>query len=181
MPKFVADSSAATGLAYAAPASGDFVKITAQSFSGSSAVNVNDVFSATYKNYKVFINAAVNSGAVNVHLRFRVSGSDNTTSNYSYQRLIASSTTVSGLRSTAEDKATLADVSTVNSNQELTIFNPFETQLSYLYAGSAYDAATPQIQNWWNGFNATTSFTGFTVYPSGGTLTGQILVYGMKV
>jgi len=175
-----ADSTAATGLKWATAAGSDFVKITTQSFNASSAVNVNDVFSSTYKNYKVFLNLATGSGAVNVQLRLRVSGADNTTTNYAYQRMILGATTFNNFRATGDAFGTICDANTSNSNQEITFFNPFESKLTYFYAFGAIDASSPSIQQWFNGFNATTSFTGFTVYPAGGTITGEVTVYGMK-
>lgn len=177
-----ADSAEATGMKWATPAGGgDYVRITTQSFSASSAVNVNDVFSATYKNYKVFLNVATASVGQNIFYRYRVGGADNSTSNYSYQRMILNATTFNNNRGTGETNGTIVDASTVNSNQELTFFNPFESKLSYVYATGSYECATPAIHLWYSGFNATTSFTGFTIYPSSGTITGEILVYGMKV
>ena len=176
-----ADSTEATGLKWASAGGSDFVRITSQSFSASAAVNVNDVFSATYKNYKVFINVATASGAANIFFRYRVGGADNSTSNYAYQRLILNATTFNNFRATGEAQGTLVDSSTVNNNQELTFFNPFESKLSYVHSAGTYDAGTPAVQLWHGGFNATTSFTGFTIYPGSSTITGEILVYGMKV
>jgi hypothetical protein len=174
-----ADSTAATGLKWATPSS-DFVRITTQSFTSSAAVNVNDVFSSTYKNYKVFLNVTNSTGAGLLY-RYRVSGADNTTSNYAYQRLILSNTSFNNVRETAQTNGSLGDTTTTNCNWELTFFNPFETKLSYAYSNTAISASSPEIHLWNNGFNATTSFTGFTLYPSSGTITGEILVYGMKV
>ena len=176
----MADSTEATGLKWATTG-GDFVRITTQSFSASSAVNVNDVFSSTYKHYKVFLNVATASAGQNIFYRYRVSGADNSTANYAYQRLILNGTTFNNNRSSGETFGTLVDASTVNSNQEMTFFNPFETKLSYVYATGSYECSSPSVQHWYSGFNATTSFTGFTIYPSSGTITGEIIVYGMKV
>jgi hypothetical protein len=174
-----ADSSTATGLKWATPSS-DFVRITTQSFTSSAAVNVNDVFSSTYKNYKVFLNVTNSTGAGLLY-RYRVAGADNTTSNYAYQRLILSNSSFNNVRETAQTNGSLGDTTTTNCNWELTFFNPFETKLSYAYSNTAISASSPEIHLWNNGFNATTSFTGFTLYPSSGTITGEILVYGMKV
>jgi hypothetical protein len=174
-----ADSAESTGLKWATPSS-DFVRITTQSFTSSAAVNVNDVFSSTYKNYKVFLNVTNSTGAGLLY-RYRVAGADNTTSNYAYQRLILSNSSFNNVRETAQTNGALGDTTTTNCNWELTFFNPFETKLSYAYSNTAISASSPEIHLWNNGFNATTSFTGFTLYPSSGTITGEILVYGMKV
>ena len=173
-----ADSTAATGLKWATPTS-DFVRITTQSFTTSSAVNVNDVFSSAYKNYQVYINVNASTG-VGLLYRYRVSGADNSSSNYAYQRLIINNTTFNNTRETAQTNGSLGDSNTVNSNLECTFFNPFESKLTYVQASTVTEASVPSVQFWYNGFNATTSFTGFTLYPSSGTITGSITVYGMK-
>ena len=111
----------------------------------------------------------------------RVGGSDNTTSNYNYQRLILGASTFNNTRDTNQTAGTICDIGTENSNQEITFFNPFETQLTYFYVFGCVNASSPQVQQWFNSFNATTSFTGFSIFPTSETLTGEILVYGMKV
>lgn len=175
-----ADSTAATGIKWAAPAGGgDFVKITTQSFSASSAVNVNDVFSSTYKNYKVYLNMT-GTTAVNTFFRYRVGGADNSTANYNYQRLILNNTTFNNAKGSGDTQGTFADVTNVNSNQDITFFNPFESKISYAHATGTYDQS-PSMQFFYSAFTLTTSFTGFTVYPAAGTITGELTVYGMKV
>jgi len=175
-----ADSTTATGLKWAAPAGGgDFVKITTQSFSGSSAVNVNNVFSATYKNYKVYLNLTASTAGINTFFRYRVGGADNTTSNYNYQRMILNNTSFNNAAVQGLDLGLLVDVTTTNTNQDITFFNPFESKFSYSYATGTYDAS-PQLQFFIGAFPQTTSFTGFTVYPAAGTITGELSVYGIK-
>lgn len=175
-----ADSTAATGIKWAAPAGGgDFVRITSQSFTSASAVSVNDVFSATYKNYKVYVNLTGTAG-VNTFYRYRVSGADNSNTNYNYQRLILNNATFNNARGSNENQGTLIDATNVNTNMDITFFNPFESKFSYAYATGTYDQS-PAIQTFYSCFTNTTSFTGFTVYPASGNITGEILVYGMKV
>jgi hypothetical protein len=174
-------NSGATAPEWVTPAAGggDFVKITAQSFSGSSAVNVNDVFSATYKNYKVMLNLTSSAAGINCTYRLRVGGADDTTSNYATQYINASGSSVVAGRATAQSSAEIVDIKNVNANQEITFFNPFATELTYVTANGNWEAATPILQQRYSGFNATTSFTGFTIIPVSGTITGSIIVYGL--
>jgi hypothetical protein len=175
-----ADSTQSLGLKWAAPAAGDFVRITSQSFSAAATVNVNDVFSSTYKNYKIYMNLAHSTGAVNFSYRFRVSGSDDTNTNYGYQFISASNTTVSANRANSNNSGTLPDITNINSNIDLTVFSPQKTQLTYIWADGNYGAGTNYIQTWASSFNATTSFTGITFFVGSGSITGTLEVYGIK-
>lgn len=175
-----ADSAEATGMKWATTSNGGaLIKITAQSFSGSSAVNVNDVFSSTYKNYKVMLNLTSSAAGINCNYRMRVSGADNTTSNYSTQVLNATGSSVSGSRNTGVSTGEIVDIKNVNANQEITFFNPFATELTYVYSEGNWEAGAPIVQIRASGFNATTSFTGFSILPTSGTITGSLIVYGL--
>jgi hypothetical protein len=173
-------NSGATAPEWGAASGGDFVRITSQSFSAAATVNVNDVFSSTYKNYKIYINLAHSTGAVNFSYRFRVSGSDDTNTNYGYQFISASNTTVSANRANSNNSGTLPDITNINSNIDLTVFSPQKTQLTYIWADGNYGAGTNYIQTWASSFNATTSFTGITFFVGSGSITGTLEVYGIK-
>ena len=70
----------------AATASG-LTLISSTTISAAATTNVNDVFSATYDNYKIFFNGTASTGSdVACSLKLRVGGADATT-NYTYQRL----------------------------------------------------------------------------------------------
>ena len=75
----VADSATATGLKWAAPAtpSSGLTLIDEVSFTSSNAVNVNDVFSSTYDNYRILIVGRVGTLST-TSLRYRVGGADET-------------------------------------------------------------------------------------------------------
>jgi hypothetical protein len=56
----------------------------AVTFSGVTSVSLNGCFSATYLNYKIVINLTANSatGPTDLNFRYRITGSDQTSSNY---------------------------------------------------------------------------------------------------
>jgi hypothetical protein len=159
--------------------SGALTKITSQSFTASSSVNVNDVFSSTYKNYKVLLNLTSSTAGVNCFYRLRVAGADNSTANYATEVLNATGTTVTGARSVGQTSGEIVDIKNVNANQEITFFNPFASQLTYIYSEGNWEASSPIVQIRASGFNATTSFTGFSINPASGTITGSLIVYGL--
>jgi hypothetical protein len=155
------------------------VKTGAVSFSAASAVNVNNVFSSSYKNYKIFIQTTLNSGGANGLIRMRVSGADNTSANYFQQRINAFETTLSAQRVTSQTSFSVYDIQASGSSAEITMFNPFDTAKTYYQSHGLYDAGSPELNLRSGAFNATTSFDGFTLFPTTGTITGTIKVYGL--
>lgn len=162
----------------AIPAPG-MVKVGAVSFTSASSVPVNNVFSATYKNYKVYIELA-SSTAAGGGFRFRTSGSDNSTSNYAQQVANFFGTSSQFSRTTGATSFTsVMDLAASGSSAELTIFKPFETAKTYLQSHALYDAGSAELLLRSSAFNANTSFDGFTLLPASGTITGTLRVYGL--
>jgi hypothetical protein len=155
------------------------VKVGATSFTAASTASINNVFSATYKNYKAFIQTTLGTSGANGNLRFRTSGTDNSTSNYNTQ-----STNIFGTSQTITQPLSVSsfyfgDFDAQGSSTELTFFNPFATAKTYYQGHGMYKASQPEINLRSGGFNATTSFDGFTIYPTTSTITGTITVYGL--
>jgi hypothetical protein len=176
-----ADSTAATGLKWATAGGGDFVRIATTPFTSSSAVNLNDIFSTTYTNYMVVLNITSTASTGNLQARLRVSGADNTTSNYySVYEFIDSSGATAG--STKNSAASFWQFSFISS-QELSIpfiiAQPFQTQKTSISAPAFFAGDTYKVTSAGN-FIATTSFTGMSFLTSAGTITGEAIIYGMK-
>jgi hypothetical protein len=177
-----ADSTISTGLKWATPAtpSSGLTLISTTTFTSSSAVNVDNVFSSTYANYVVFANY-VGSGNIATSLRFRVSGSDNTTSNYNTQRLDVGGTTVSAARSSSQTSIRVTDATVNPGFCALNVLDPFATQKTILTSSGVFNGSPAGIEQQIIGgtFTDTTSFTGFTIFPASGNITGTIRVYGL--
>jgi hypothetical protein len=178
-----ADSAEATGMKWAAAAGGGALTlISSTTFTSSSAHNVNDVFSTTYQNYLVQINMDAPSATGYNQLRLRVGGADNTTSNYFWSGIynVSNNTTPSGEGGAAQSSFTYAYVeSAATAQMTINICNPFETKAT-TYTNTSARTNGSQSIIYYNGgaFNATTSFTGFTLFPASGTITGKVRVYG---
>jgi hypothetical protein len=170
---------------------GSLIYITSSSFSGSSAVNVNDCFSATYKNYLINIeNTELASGSdIRLRARLRVGGSDNTTSNYQESRQgrtwYGSPGTFESSTSNGDgwffwgnfETTSGADATRGAINTTVTLYQPFATAFTgYNLLAQTSDAS----QRAGGKFAATTSFTGFTIFPGSSTITGTVKVYGIK-
>jgi hypothetical protein len=176
-----ADSTAATGLAWGTPASGDLVRIATTSFSASSAVNLNDIFSTTYTNYMVVLNITSSPSTGNLQARLRVSGADNTTSNYYsvYEFIDSNGATAGSTKNAAASFWQLAFISSQELSIPFTVAQPFQTQKTSISAPAFFAGDTYKLTSAGN-FIATTSFTGMSFIASAGTITGEAIIYGMK-
>jgi len=176
----VANSSASTGVSWQAPA---MTFINSTSFSGVSAQNIDSLFSAAYDKYTVVVNITAASAAnADLLLYFRSAGSNVTTNNNS-ETLTTYSTTLAGA-----ERANLLVIGSTSttyptfSSCSVDIFNPYLSQVTTFSSngGVVSNAGVPyQFRAW--GYNfSTTSMTGLSLYPSSGTITGNIRVYGMR-
>ena len=158
--------------------------IASAGFSASGGVNVNDVFSATYTNYKLIVNFTSADSNRDVKLRLRVSGSDASGSNYSYGSMGMRSDGASTFNTSANN-TTSFDFSRANSGNKMTssfeFFRPFEaspTQMLGRYAGD--DNTTPFFNDLGGLHTLSTSYTGFTIFPTAGNITGDYFIYGYQ-
>ena len=151
------------------------------SFSAVASQSVNDVFSSNYDRYRIMFDYAP-STSLTISFRFRVSGADNSTSNYQRQSLDAAGTSVSGGRtSNSTDWALSACGSNVNrSFYYMDVTQPFASVIKGAVGFQAdnYNATTNYATLNAYGFNATTSFTGFSLICSTGNFTGSVSVFG---
>jgi hypothetical protein len=176
----VANSSASTGVSWQAPA---MTFINATSFSGVSAQNIDSLFSAAYDKYTVVVNiTAASASNADLLIYFRSAGS-NVTTNNNTETLTTYSTTLAGA-----ERANLLVIGSISttyptfSSCSVDVFNPYLSQVTTFSSngGVVSNAGVPyQFRSW--GYNfSTTSMTGLSLYPSSGTITGNIRVYGMR-
>jgi hypothetical protein len=176
-----ADSTASTGLKWAAAAGGgDLVRITKVTFSGSSSVNIDNCFSSTYDFYLIQAQITGTSAGSYIYNRMRSGGTNNTASTYSsvntyvqwsgggsgWDPAASVSYGVCGYLRTVDQQA-----------MDIRIMNPFVAQ----YTVWTNQMPDPTYKNDFGGIHATkTSFDGISIYPSGGTITGELNIYGYK-
>jgi len=157
------------------------VLLNTTSFSGVTTQSINDVFSATYDNYRIITTLNL-SGAATISFRFRVSGSDNTASNYNRQRLTVDSSTVTAALQSSQTSFS-GVTSTTGANKSAMVIDclsPFLTENSGLFINDSENFTTGHsFQVLSCNFNATTSFTGFSLISSVvSSMSGVISVYG---
>ena len=153
-------------------------------FSGVTSLSLNGVFSSTYDDYIVVLRTTSSQGASG-YFRLRSSGTDATGSNYVYQYLYVSSTTVEGWRSGASNYVymTINGSSTAPVGMHAHIYGPALAQPTAVRSVSVskepsdtalyiYDTATTH--------SLSSTYDGFTYYVSAGNMSGAIQVFGLS-
>lgn len=157
-------------------------------FSAASSVSLNDVFSSTYTNYKLIVNQ-IPSGVSNLNLRLRVSGTDASGNNYKYAAIgyNSNNTALNNYSGGAADVSSFESISQCGTTgtdifSVFDILNSFETKPTFISGKFArFDSTGIGILgdfNYTGRHSLSTSYTGFTIFPSSGTITGTVSVYG---
>lgn len=152
------------------------------SFSGVSSQSINDVFSATYENYRIHFANLTNTSSGDIRLRWRVSGADNTTTNYRYAGIQnGTDSTSTGIGATGQTSIRIGYFTTGRRNflTGIDVLTPFASNMTGTF-NSAFDESSPNAFSTitTSVFAADTSFTGFTIFPASGNISGSVSVYG---
>jgi len=151
--------------------------IGAVSFSGATSLTLNGVFSGAYKNYRVIVHTVLATDGW-LQVRYGTSGSVNSGSIYAYGTFWSNGSTQIQQSSPNNQMlmARLATSSNINQALSMDIYSPQTT---------AYTASTGIFSNWYAGggtsfgwVNASTQFTDLNIFPSSGSISGSISVYG---
>lgn len=157
------------------------VHLNTTSFTAQSTVNLDNVFTSDYKNYRMIISVNTKSDAGALELRWRASGATNTTSNYNLN--FGQIESWSGAATFVSGNAGSAPLNTLGFNfanepfsAAFDIFNPqvaLKTYMSGLPLGN---------NTGFRGFrfNGTTQFDGVSLISGAGTITGEIRFYGYR-
>ena len=147
--------------------------------SGSSST-ADNVFTTTYTNYRIVVRYTTTANTLNMQLR---ASAVNTTSNYNFQLLEASSTTVAGARTGPTSSATIGDNSSGSffslavldlsgpKLAEPTVYNSFCTRNNGAYTAS-------RTINLAGNQSDSTAFDGINFLVATGTMSGSYTIYG---
>lgn len=142
-----------------------------------SSVTVSNCFSSTYDHYVVQVAGGASSASTEMYMTL-----NGTSSGYYYQFVYTAwNTTVSVDASTTGTKWPYAGSCSANGiEMNATLLSPNLAKVTRISA-MATGALTSYVGNFVGMLNNTTQYTGFTVAPTSGTLTGgTITVYGYR-
>ena len=150
-------------------------------FSAVTSLSLNGCFTADFDNYVISVRGVCNTSNVDVRVRMRASGTDNTTANsYTHQRIQASSTTVNAQRVT-EDSAIVSGIgSEQRSGFWLNLYGPFLAQPTAGRGVMVDGTSGARILEYAFTHNQSTSYDGFTMYPGANNISGALQVYGVR-
>lgn len=160
------------------------VFITGATFSASSAVNVDNCFSATYENYQIVISNMSQSNGVDWQMRMRVGGADNSTAgsylfggNYSTQggannAFGSGGTTFWGIHQVANAAS--------SGRTTIEVARPFLADTTDItWHGITTNGTVLRAVRGGGHHTQATSYDGFTIFPASNTITGTYRVYGV--
>jgi len=156
--------------------------ISTTTFSAVASHSVNNVFSATYTDYRIIVVGKNDTTDSGLNFRVRANGTDLTTSTYAFLNINADVS--SGPSRDASYSNANVGLGEFNDNRAqcvIDISSPFLTERTTGTSRIASDtgATLNQVSNSFVVKN-TTSYDGFTIYPGSGTITGTVSVYGYK-
>jgi hypothetical protein len=178
-----ADSSTATGLKWATPATptSGLTKIVTADFSASAAVQINQCFTSTYVNYVIVLNALGNSGGGAMYMQFQT-GTSTVVSSADYYGAgwsVTNGNSTATFTNNGGTFFTIAPTVATNTRQNFTINvsnvgnSSQDGNISSLGNGSGNGIAT-----YAGIINAAATYTGVKL-SGNGNLTGTYTVYGL--
>ena len=157
-------------------------EVASGSFSAAANVDVTGVFSSSFTNYRAILHHKSSANDVAVGMRMLVGATPDTTAN-------AYAVGYSGVTGAGAAQAVVAtdsfwtaitlsdDDGTARSLTIIDFLCPFSTARDTTVFVSTYSGSRAQ-RSAGGSFVGTTSFDGFRIYPTSGTLTGVWVVYG---
>ena len=161
--------------------SGALALINTTTVTAQTTVSFNSVFTATYENYLIIMNL-VGSGGGDLNLRVRASGTDLSTSTYNTTKIEMAGAgffTAAG----GNTSVLIGLIRTTKTDLNLNFFAPQITgKNTSITSSGMYLTSGSNHGNVLGGgvVDNTTSYDGFTVIPSTGTITGTIRIYGVQ-
>lgn len=150
-------------------------------YSGTAGIRLNGIFSNTYRSYKI-VHIFDASTTTTIRFRFSTGGADNSSTVYWWGGNAGTSSGTSSIMSGAGiDWAPVDDAQASSNNYCVSeISNPFQNGLTRVTQQTSVWKGAFAGSNNGISYNAGTSFDGLIYYPTAGTISGTIQVFGYR-
>ena len=159
--------------------------ITETTVTGASAIQINNCFTSTYRDYFwTFNGTSSNTGAGDILAELCTGGTPNTTTNY-YALLLYGASTFAWAHYYGATQPYLQMFYGANNRASGNgyIYSPQETKITAgRSCGAGYGSGSPvfgSLTSDWV-FNGTTQFDGIRFYRASATLTGTLTIFGIR-
>lgn len=166
---------------------GGLVYIGSTSYTNATAVNVNNVFTSTYRNYLIVGSHNPSASLDGFRMRLRASGTDQTGANYQYTSARLYTNNLIDSTGAGTNFTLLANGGPGNAifGYQILVYSPqISDRTIWQFDAVNFEAVSAGVR-WWSmgGYNATYQADGFTLYPTTGTTTwtGQLQIYGYRI
>lgn len=179
-----ADSTQTLGLKWAAPGGGSFVKIASGSFSAVAGVNIDSIFSTTYKNYFMILSKLGSADSPfnqDLLLQYRYSGTTDTTANYygsNYNQERSNAATTNGWTAATSNRL-MPDVGGGGSMVGIYFSGVGNTSESAKMYANYFGSANQDLGMSSGLLTSSQTFTGIRLSCSS-NITGEYAVYGLE-
>lgn len=149
-------------------------------FTAVTSLSLNGVFTSDYDNYLIVLSGSA-SGVAQISMRWRLSGTDATGSNYTRQSLGVSSTTVSGARSSSQTTTFINYWgSTLQNGDTIHVYGPALAQPTAYRSVTSSSAGNALMEEYAGTHSLSTAYDGVTIYPDANNITGTVHVFGYE-
>ena len=149
-------------------------------FTAVTSLSLNGVFTSEMDNYLMVIGPIDASGATDIYIRYRASGTDASGTDYVRQELNANNTSVTGLRYTSQTNHRLMKTDSVQrSGLQCHIYGPALAQPTANRSFSARDFSGAVIQDSAGTHSLSVSYDGITILSDGiSSITSNVHGFG---
>jgi hypothetical protein len=156
--------------------------VSTVNFTAQNAVNLDNLFTSAYDNYKIIF-TLTHSGSSGFYVQLRAGGSTVAGTDYKYQTVRVTGTSVSGLGSTSTNAWPSFNSSGANRNENITInlYDPARAIQTVMdWSAWTWDGSQFGGMMWgFEGNNSVRDGIRFTT-DAGFTLTGSVRIYGYR-
>jgi hypothetical protein len=156
------------------------------SFTGVTSISMNNVFSSTYKHYKIIVTGIATTNGIGAYLRLRNAGTDRAIANNYYGGLAGRENGATfawgGSAATIQDLGRFGTSSAGTNSFSVEIYNPFDVTkwTSYAFNSWSNDATSGFSLNGNGTYAYADSNDGVTIFPSSGNMTGSLQIFGFN-